>query len=104
MVLLEAAVVIGVVALAVFFGATYLMGRSKPRGTAVGAGHWRAAHYDAKGVTRVVVQKVSATGVNKLDEHVVAELRRDDPDYEERFLEAMSTARQRQSLFEAEEA
>jgi uncharacterized membrane protein YqiK len=104
MVMLEAAAVIGLLALVVFFAATYLMGRSRPQEAAVAAGHWRAAHYDAKGVTRVVVQKVSATGVNKLDEHVVAELRRDDPDYDERFLEAMSTARQRQSLFEAEEA
>ena len=43
-------------------------------------------------------------GVNLLDEHVVAELHRDDPDFDGRFLEAMSTARQRQSVFEAEES
>ena len=104
MVMLEAAAVIGLLALLVFFGVLFLMGRSKQPDAAIGPGHWRAAHYDAKGVTRVVVQKVSATGVNKLDEHVVAELRRDDPDYDSRFLEAMSTARQRQSLFEAEES
>jgi hypothetical protein len=104
MLALEGLVVVGVIALVVLAGATYLFGRSKQPAVAVQGGHWRAAHYDAKGVTRVVVQKVSATGVNKLDEHVVAELRRDDPDYEDRFLEAMSTARQRQSLFESEEA
>lgn len=104
MVMLEAAAVIGLLALVVFLGATYFFGRAKPSEAAVGKGHWKAAHYDAKGVTRVVVQKVSATGVNKLDEHVVAELRRDDPEYDEKFLEAMNTARQRQSLFEAEEA
>jgi hypothetical protein len=104
MVMLEAAAVIGLVALLVFAGVLLLIGRTKEHGAAVGPGSWRAAHYDAKGVTRVVVQKISATGVNKLDEHVVAELRRDDPDYDERFLEAMNTARQRQSLFEAEES
>ena len=99
-----AVVALIVLALLVFFAATHLFGRSKPQQSAVAAGHWRAAHYEAKGLTRVVVQKVSATGVNKLDEHVVAELRRDDPNYDELFLEAMGTARQRQSLFEAEEA
>lgn len=104
MMMLEGLVVVVVVALVLFAAATYLFGRSKQPAAAVQRGHWRAAHYDTKGVTRVVVQKVSATGVNKLDEHVVAELRRDDPDYDDRFLEAMNTARQRQSLFEAEEA
>jgi hypothetical protein len=104
MMMLEAAALTGLLALIVFAGMMFLMGRGKPQDGAIGPGTWRAAHYDAKGVTRVVVQKISATGVNKLDEHVVAELRRDDPDYDERFLEAMNTARQRQSLFEAEES
>ena len=102
MVLLEAAVLVGLVAVIVF-GVVMLIGRSKEERAPVGRGQWRATHYDAKGVTRVVVQKVSATGVNLLDEHVVAELSRDEPDYDARFLEAMNAARQRQSVFEAEE-
>ena len=101
--MLEAAAVIGLVAVVVLVAATFIMSRAKPGGEPVGSGHWRATHYEAEGVTRVVVQKVSATGVNLLDEHVVAELHRDDADFDSRFLEAMSTARQRQSLFEAEE-
>ena len=104
MVMLEAAAVVGLVALVVFALAMLLMSRSgsESQREPVGSGHWRATHYDADGVTRVVVQKVSASGVNLLDEHLVAELHRDDADFDARFLEAMSTARQRQSLFESE--
>jgi hypothetical protein len=104
MMLLESVAVIGLLALVVFAGAMWLTSRSKQQAPPVASGHWRATHYDAKGLTRIVVQKVSATGVNLLDEHIVAELHRDDPDYDTRFLEAMNTARQRQSVFEAEEA
>ncbi len=101
---LESLVVIGVLALIVFGALSLLMTRKDVKPGPVTSGQWRTAHYDAKGVTRVVVQKVSSTGVNLLDEHVVAELHRDDPDYDTRFLEAMNAARQRQSIFEAEEA
>jgi hypothetical protein len=104
MLMLEAAAVVVLLAVVVLVAATYLMSRSQSRREPVGTGHWRATHYESGGVTRVVVQKVSATGVNLLDEHVVAELPRDDPDFDGRFLEAMSTARQRQSVFEAEES
>jgi hypothetical protein len=104
MLMLEAAAVVGLVALVVMVAATYLMSRAKPGREPVGSGHWRATHYEADGVTKVVVQKVSASGVNLIDEHVVAELHRDDADFDSRFLEAMSTARQRQSVFEAEES
>ena len=103
MLYLEAAAVIGLLAVIVFVAAFLVMGRPQAQREPVGSGSWRASHYDADGVTRVVVQKVSATGVNLLDEHVVAELNRDDPDFDNRFLEAMSTARQRQALFEAEQ-
>ena len=103
MLLLEAVAVTGLLAVVVFAVVLLLMSRSKEERRPVGAGHWRATHYEADGVTRVVVQKLSATGVNLLDEHVVAELRRDEVDFDSRFLEAMATARQRQSLFEAEE-
>ena len=101
---LELLAVLALLSLVVFGGAMWMFSRSNPQPQPVGKGHWRATHYDSKGLTRVVVQKVSATGVNLLDEHVVAELHRDEPDYDARFLEAMHTARQRQSVFEAEEA
>jgi len=105
MAMLDAVVVIGVLALVVFGALTLFMGRrGKEQPAPVGTGQWRATHYDAKGLTRVVVQKVSATGVNLLDEHVVAELHRDDPDYDTKFMEAMDAARQRQAVFQSEEA
>jgi hypothetical protein len=51
----------------------------------------------------VALQKVSPSGTDVLDEHVVATIRVDDPRYDERFLAAMATARERQALFEAED-
>lgn len=103
MLMLEAAAVVVLLAVIVFAAATLLMSRPGEQREPVARGRWRATHYDADGVTKVVVQKVSETGVNLLDEHVVAELHRDDEDFDARFLEAMSTARQRQAVFEAEE-
>jgi hypothetical protein len=38
-----------------------------------------------------------------LDEHVIATVRSDDPEYDDKFLVAMNAARQRQALFEAED-
>jgi len=65
-------------------------------------GHWITAHYDVDATTKVVVQKVSPTGVDVLDEHLVATLSIDDPEYDAKFLSAMSTARERRALFESE--
>jgi hypothetical protein len=44
-----------------------------------------------------------AGGVNVLDEHVVARIPVDDPDYDAKFMAAMAAARERRALFEAEE-
>ena len=74
-----------------------------PREIAPTPGRWRSAHYDDHGTTRVVLQKLSADGTKVLDEHSVATIRADDPDYEDKFLSAMLNARQRQALFESEE-
>lgn len=68
-----------------------------------GSGSWRVAHYDVGGETRVVLQRVSGSGTRVLDEHVVATVRCDDPEYDQRFLDAMSIARQRQALFDTED-
>jgi hypothetical protein len=78
-------------------------GSSVPRDTASSAGRWRSAHYEKHGQTRVVLQKISADGKRVLDEHTVATIPAEDPDYEDKFLAAMLTARQRQALFESED-
>jgi hypothetical protein len=102
MVLFEAALVIGLVWLVVY-GTIRLRGHpQQPQRPALPAGQWRPAHYDTDGNTCVVLQKVSGSG-HVLDEHLVARIPLDDPDYDTAFLSAMDTARQRRALFEAEE-
>jgi hypothetical protein len=103
MVLVEAAFVIGMVG-AMIYGITVLLLRpQEERRASPVAGRWRVAHRDTKGETHVVLQKISESGFKVLDEHVVATFRSDDPDYDGKFLAAMSTARQRQALFESED-
>ena len=103
MVMLEAALVIGVVGLLIFW-VTSLLLRSTSQGPQVAAaGTWRVAHYDAKGETRVVLQKVREGDTRVIDEHVITSIRADDPEYDDKFLVAMDAARQRQALFEAED-
>jgi hypothetical protein len=103
MLMFEAVVVVGVVALLVY-GTIRLLAPTveQPRAAPVG-GRWRTAHYDSGGRTRVVVRRVSPSGVTVLDEHVVATIAVDDPEYDAKFLAAMTTARERRALFEAEE-
>lgn len=71
---------------------------ARPR--ALEAGRWETAHYASEDATRVVARKVVSGRV--LDEHVIAVIAESDPDYDERFLEAMATARARVALFESE--
>jgi hypothetical protein len=103
MVLLEAAVVIGIFCVIVGGAIRLLTRPPEHQRPALAAGQWRAVHYDVKGDTHVVLQKVSASGANVLDEHVVATIPVDDPEYEARFLAAMSAARERRALFDTEE-
>jgi hypothetical protein len=102
MVLFEAAVVFGLLGLMVYATIRLLTQPRTPRRPAAQPGTWQAAHYDAKGETRVVLQKV-APGGGVVDEHLVAAVRVDDPSYDHAFLTAMATARERLALFEAEE-
>jgi hypothetical protein len=103
MVLVEAAFVIGLVG-AMIYGITVLLLRPQDqRRPATLSGTWRVAHRDAEGETQVVLQKISEGGGTVLDEHLVATIRADDPEYDDTFLAAMDTARQRRALFEAEE-
>jgi len=102
--LIEALVVVGVVAMIVY--ATYAalsgMGRSA-RGIATVGGRWEATHYEVSRSTKVVVRKtVPGTGT-VLDEHVVAVIPDDDPQYDEKFLDAMAQARSRAALFDSED-
>jgi hypothetical protein len=103
MVLVDAVVVLGVIGLVVY-AAARVLSRVRYQQPAVSSpGQWRATHYDAKGVTKVVLQKLSPTGANLLNEHVVATIPLDDPDYDTKFMTAMATARERRALFESEE-
>jgi hypothetical protein len=101
-VLFEAVVVLGIVGLA-FYATIRMLTRPQRRPLPSTDGVWRATHYDAKGVTRVVLQKTSPGGANLLDEHVVATIPLDDPEYDTKFMTAMATARERRSMFETEE-
>jgi len=103
MVILEAALVLGMVWVIVYGTIRLLTRTQDQRRPAARAGQWRETHYDVDGETRVVLQKISPSGAQVLDEHVIATLRVDDPEYDAKFLTAMSTARERRALFEAEE-
>ncbi|HEY0644568.1 MAG TPA: hypothetical protein VGD39_14175 [Nocardioides sp.] len=103
MVMVEAVILVGLVGLVVFWLTSFLL-RSASQGPQVSPpGTWRVAHYDVKGETRVVLQKVREGDTRVLDEHVIATVRSDDPEYDDKFLAAMNAARQRQALFEAED-
>jgi hypothetical protein len=107
-VLLEAAVVAGVLALVVYLTIRLLTrppgapGPSRAPRSALPAGEWRVDHVDVDGRTRVLLQKVLPGSGQVVDEHVVATIPVDDPDYDEAFLRAMATARERRALFESE--
>jgi hypothetical protein len=103
MVMVEALMLIAVVGLVIFWITSVLL-RSTHGGPRVSsAGTWRVAHHDAKGQTRVVLQKVRQGDTRVLDEHVIASIRSDDPEFDDKFMAAMDAARQRQALFEAED-
>jgi hypothetical protein len=102
MVLLEAALVIGLV-WAIVHGTIRLLADPRGAPSSTAPSRWRPAHYDVRGETRVVLQKVSERDGKVLDEHIIATVPVDDPEYDARFLTAMATARERRALFEAEE-
>jgi hypothetical protein len=102
---IEVLLALGMVAL-IAYGTIVAVTSSAKRGAqsaAVGA-RWEAAHFAADHTTRVVVRKVvPVTGV-VLDEHLVAVVPDDDPNYDAKFLAAMAEARQRVALFETEDS
>jgi hypothetical protein len=102
MVLVEAAFLIGLVGVVIYAMTALLLRPEEQRSPSSLPGTWRVAHYDAEHETHVVLRKVSGSG-KVLDEHVIATVRVDDPEYDARFLAAMSAARERRALFEAED-
>ena len=94
---------VGVLGLMIFWLTSHLLRSTNPGPQFTGPGTWRVVHYDTKGETRVVLQKVREGGTKVLDEHVITSVRSDDPEYDAKFLAAMNAARQRQSLFQAED-
>ncbi|MET1057992.1 MAG: hypothetical protein ABWX84_00210 [Nocardioides sp.] len=105
MVMVEGLVIVGVIGFLLYAVVQALLSRQVPRQEhpSAAVGQWRVAHYDVKGRTRVVVHKVRPGGSHVLDEHVIAEIPVDDPEYDELFMTAMARARQRKAVFETEE-
>jgi len=103
MVILDAAMVFGLLGIIVYAAIRLLTRPEGQRRPVLRAGRWRCEHYDVDGVTRVVLQKIPVDGAEVLDEHLVATVPIDDPEYESRFLSAMATARERRALFDSEE-
>jgi hypothetical protein len=101
MAMLEGLLSLGAMGLLLYAAIRALQSRSAH--PAVATGQWRTAHYDVNGRTRVVVHKVRSGGAQVLDEHVIAEIPVNDPDYDILFMTAMATARQRKAIFETEE-
>ena len=112
--LVDSVVVLGLVGLGCYVLFRVLAAAARPRtlsgsgsgsmaGSVSSPGVWRTHHYDAKGVTRVVVQKLSPAGTNLLNEHVVTTIPLADPEYDAKFLAAMATARERRAMFESED-
>jgi hypothetical protein len=104
MMMFDSVVVLGVVGLIIYVTISTLMRRvEQPRLIATSGGRWQAAHYAADHATRIVVRKVLPDGATVVDEHLIASLAEDDPDYDAKFLAAMAQARERVSLYESEE-
>ena len=102
--MLEGLLIVGFVGALLYLAIRALLnGQGQEPPPVLNAGHWRTTHYDADGQTKVVVQRVTPAGTHVLDEHVIAEIPVSDPDYDELFMTAMATARQRKAIFETEE-
>ena len=79
------------------------MGQGTEHSVSSVAGRWETAHYGVNGATKVVVRKAAPRTGKMLDEHVIAVIPDDDPEYDDKFLQAMAQARSRAALFASEE-
>ena len=102
MMIADAAFVLVVVGLVVY-AILRVVTRTPDAAPSERAGQWLATHYDLDGQTVVVLRKTSLGRAEVLDEHLVATILSDDPDYDATFLAAMAAARERRALFEGEE-
>jgi hypothetical protein len=103
LVLVEALVVLGVVAIIAYAAYAMISSTGQGRGVAADTGsRWVATHYTVSGATRVAVRRLRLGTDDVLDEHVITEIPNSDPDFDTRFLEAMAQARARAALFESE--
>ena len=100
---MEAVLVLGAVGLCLYLVLRLVLGTRERGASRSDGGRWQVHHYDKDANTRVVVREMSPGGTHLLNEHVVAEIPIGEPDYDQRFLAAMSTARERRALFEAED-
>lgn len=104
MLMLDGVVVLGLVGVIIYVTISLLMrGVEQPRVRSIAGARWQATHFAKDGETHIVVRKVLLDGATVVDEHPVATLAEDDPDYDAKFLEAMAQARERAALFESEE-
>ena len=102
--LLEGLLVVGALGMLLYLAIRTLQSsQGQQQRPALSSGQWRTTHYDVDGRTKVVVQKVTRAGTHVLDEHLIAEIPVSDPEYDELFMTAMATARQRKAIFETEE-
>lgn len=99
--MLEALAVLGLAGLVIYGLLRTVMGPSRPE---VSSGsRWHVEHFDRRGTTHVVVRRRTSGGHTILDEHAIATIAVDDPEYDEKFMAAMAAARQRRAVFEAED-
>ena len=104
MMALERVVVFGILAVIIYAAISTLTHRvAQPRVLSAAGARWQAAHFARGNRTHVVVRKVLPDGATVIDEHLIATVAEDDPEYEARFLAAMSQARERLALYESEE-
>jgi hypothetical protein len=100
--IVEALVVLGVVALVTYVVYSVVSGPDRGRRTTGVTTRWVATHYAVNHATHVVVRKVNPGTDDVLDEHTIAEIADSDPDFDGKFLQAMAEARARAALFESE--
>ena len=101
MLLLEAVAVLGVAGL-VIYGLLRTVLSPRQQATTPGS-RWHVEHFDRRGTTHVVVRRRTSGGHTILDEHAIATIAVDDAEYDQKFMEAMASARQRRAMFEAED-
>jgi hypothetical protein len=101
---LDVPVALGLAGVIIFVTISMLMRRvERPPVLSTAGARWQVAHFEADHATHVVVRKVLPDGATVIDQHLIATLAEDDPEYDAKFLEAMAQARERLALFESEE-